>query len=74
MKNYGKWACEGQFDKARFLRQKTYIEQFGEEIKITCAGMGKQCYNHVTFDNFKIGLTVPRKFNFKACKRWGKIN
>lgn len=24
----GKWACEGQFDKARFLRQKTYIEQF----------------------------------------------
>lgn len=58
--NFGKWAVEGEFTKARFIRQKTYIEEIDGKIHITCAGMGKKCYDYVTFDNFKIGLTVPR--------------
>lgn len=35
---FGRWKCENRFDKARFVKQKTYIE-VGEEIKIRCAGM-----------------------------------
>ena len=34
-----KWAHENDFDKARFVRQKTYIEISGDDYIIKCAGM-----------------------------------
>lgn len=58
----GAWKHEFTFSKAVFLRQKTYMEKGREPhetceeyTKITCAGMPKTCYEHVSFDNFKLG-------------------
>ena len=67
----GAWKWEAKWNKAKFLRQKCYIENLTEdvmnpdaddyELKITVAGMPKSCYEHVTFHNFKIGATYSGK-------------
>lgn len=70
----GAWKYESKFNKAKFLRQKCYIENSTEDIdnkdpeyemKITVAGMPKSCYKHVTFNNFKIGATYKGKLQPK---------
>lgn len=61
----GKWAFEGFFEKARFIRAKCYIEGNKEEIKITCSGMPPRCYSQVNFENFRSGLTVGNKLIYK---------
>ena len=60
----GKWKHEATFSKARFIRQKCYIEEINNEIKITCAGMPSSCYNFVTWENFKTGFSCRWKINF----------
>ena len=63
----GKFKVEAIFRKAKFLRQKCYIEEMKvpheEEfkMKITVAGMPEECYSNVTFDNFKIGASYKGK-------------
>lgn len=66
----GAWKYESKFNRAKFLRQKCYIENSTEdvfnddpeyELKITVAGMPKGCYKNVTFKNFKIGATYTGK-------------
>lgn len=43
-KNFLSWKCEQTWDKAIFVRQKTYIEHdVNEGYIIKCAGMGKRC-------------------------------
>ena len=61
----GKWAHESSFTRAKFIRQKTYLEEIDGEIQITCAGLPQRCYNQVTWDNFKEGLKVDGKLSFK---------
>lgn len=61
----GAWDHEATFTRARFLRQKTYIEEINGEIHITCAGMPKNCYAHVTWDNFKEGSSFEGKLTPK---------
>ena len=68
----GAWAHESHFTKAKFIRQKTYIEEINGEINITCAGLPKRCYDQVTWDNFKEGLKVDGKLAFKHVK--GGVN
>lgn len=58
----GAWDYEFKFSKAKFLRQKCYMErgknpfkEGDEYTKITCAGMPDKCHENVNFDNFKIG-------------------
>ena len=68
----GAWAHESHFTKAKFIRQKTYIEEIDGEINITCAGLPKRCYDQVTWDNFKEGLKVDGKLAFKHVK--GGVN
>lgn len=60
----GAWKHEGTFTKARFIRQKCYVEEIGGNMQITCAGMPKMCYNQVNWKNFKTGLTVHGKLTF----------
>ena len=60
----------GTFERAKFIRQKCYIEQIEGKLKITCAGMPEDCYEYVNWDNFKTGLSVPRKINIQICQRW----
>lgn len=64
----GKWKHESTFSKARFVRQKTYIEMIDDKMEITCSGMPKTCYKHVTWDNFKTGFTCGGKLMYKHVK------
>ena len=64
----GKWKHESHFTRAKFIRQKTYLEEIDEEIQITCAGLPKNCYDQVTWDNFKEGLKVNGKLTFTHIK------
>ena len=61
----GAWDHEATFNRAKFLRQKCYIESIvkdgKEDIKVTCAGMPKSCHKYVTFENFKIGAQYEGK-------------
>lgn len=66
----GAWKFETKFNKGKFLRQKCYIENSTEdvynpepeyEMKVTVAGMPKECYQYVTFENFKIGASYKGK-------------
>lgn len=73
----GAWKWENKFIKAKFLRQKCYIELCSEdiknpepeyELKVTVAGMPKSCHEQVTFNNFKIGATYRGKLQPKIVK------
>lgn len=55
----GAWKKESVFTRARFLRQKSYMEEINGELKITCAGMPPACYPYVSWDNFHIGASYP---------------
>ena len=66
----GAWKFESKFNKAKFLRQKCYIENSTEdvlndnpkyELKVTVAGMPSYLHNQVTFNNFKIGASYYGK-------------
>lgn len=70
----GAWKWENKFIKAKFLRQKCYIELCSEditnpepdyELKVTVAGMPKSCHEQVNFNNFKIGATYQGKLQPK---------
>lgn len=56
----GAWKHESSFTRAKFIRQKCYIEQDAEdgEIHATIAGFPKKLGHLVNFDNFKIGFTT----------------
>lgn len=63
----GAWKHELTFDKARFIRAKTYMEHGTDpdkndyHWKITCAGMPAACHPNVTFENFHPGAQYPGK-------------
>lgn len=66
----GAWKWEGKFTKAKFLRQKCYIELCSEDVdnpdpeyslKVTVAGMPTSCHGEVNFRNFKIGASYGGK-------------
>lgn len=61
----GAWKNEGCYDRAKFIRQKCYIAEENGEIHITCAGMPKNCYDFVTWENFKTGFSCGGKLTFK---------
>lgn len=73
----GAWKFESKFNKGKFLRQKCYMENSTEdienpnpeyELKITVAGMPKECYPYVTFNNFKVGASYKGKKQPKMVK------
>jgi hypothetical protein len=83
-KKLGYWKHESTFKRAKFVKQKTYVEDiYAKEIEIEedgekktikvecepdeatttilnvkCAGMSERAKEHVTFENFSVGLTV----------------
>mgnify|MGYP003293295606 CR=1 FL=1 len=70
----GAWKYESKFNKAKFLRQKCYLENSTEdvynenpeyELKVTVSGMPKSCYPYVNFNNFKIGASYKGKLGPK---------
>ena len=69
----GAWKNEGFAKRAKFIRQKSYLEEIDGNIEITCAGMPKTCYEFVTWDNFKTGFTCGGKLTFKHLKGGVKL-
>lgn len=57
----GAWKHESTFTRARFVRQKTYIEEIDGKLNITCAGMPTRCYEGVTWNNFMPGSSYDGK-------------
>lgn len=77
----GAWKIESRFTRARFLRQKSYIEDWNAPdtwndperydpslLNITCAGMPQSCYQYVTWENFHEGATYAGKLQPKHVK------
>ena len=64
----GAWKHESHFTRAKFIRQKTYLEEIEGAIQITCAGLPQRCYDQVTWENFKEGLKVDGKLAFHHVK------
>ena len=76
----GAWKIESRFTRARFLRQKSYVEDWNppetwgtdkydkDLLNITCAGMPQQCYEYVTWENFHEGATFSGKLQPKHVK------
>lgn len=64
----GAWKHEATFKRARFLRQKSYIEEIDGSLKITCAGMPSQCYQYVTWDNFHPNANYKGKLRMSHVK------
>lgn len=67
----GAWKKEFVFSKGKYLRQKSYME-YGKEpdeeeeyLKITCAGLPKNCYDQVNFDTFNLGSVFHGKLSPK---------
>lgn len=70
----GYWKHESTFTKARFIRQKCYIEEIENQLKITCAGLPKNCYDNVNWENFVTGFKCNGKLTFSHIKGRCKIN
>ena len=55
-KELGYWAHESTFTRARFIRQKTYIEEIDGKFNVKCAGMPDSIKEKVNWDNFEKGF------------------
>ena len=62
-KKLGYWKHESTFKRARFIRQKTYIEEIylndektETKLNVKCAGMPDSVKKKVTWENFHVGF------------------
>lgn len=62
----GAWKHESTFEKARFIRAKSYIEVINGENKITCAGLTKDNISEISFDDFKLGFEFNKSLKAKS--------
>ena len=69
----GAWDCEAEFTRARFLRQKCYIEEIDGEIHATVAGMPKKLSHLITFENFNVGFTTEAFTDEEVGKKGRKL-
>ena len=69
----GAWDCEAEFTRARFLRQKCYIEEIDGEIHATVAGMPKKLSHLITFENFNVGFTTEAFTDEEIGKKGRKL-
>ena len=68
-KELGYWGLESQFARARFLRAKTYVEEYVDGyLNVRCAGLPDSLKEEVTFDNFLTGLQLQGKLMPKRYK------
>lgn len=57
----GAWKHESTFEKAKFIRAKSYVEVIDGKLCVTCAGLPAECYDQVTFDNFRENMIYHGK-------------
>lgn len=60
--DYGAWKLEARFVRAKYLRQKTYIEECANgKLLIAACGCPATSRNYITFDNFAMGASYKGK-------------
>ena len=64
----GYWKHESEFTKAKFIRQKCYIEEINEKLNVTVAGLPKNISSKVNFDNFNTDFSTDGKLSFRHTK------
>lgn len=68
-KSFGAWKCEGRFVRAKYLRQKTYIEEHPNgSLTIAACGCPDESRKYITFENFKIGASYKGKLMQRTVK------
>lgn len=68
-KRTGAWKKESKFLAAKFLRQKTYIEEdINGKLTITACGCPPETKKYITFANFEIGNKFPGKLRQQQMK------
>lgn len=57
---------KGKLYEKECTKTKRKIKDFKNwlSLEVTCAGMPKKCYKHVSFNNFEIGFTCDDKLTF----------
>jgi hypothetical protein len=55
-KKLGAWKHEATFERARFVRAKTYVETVDGEEEYTCAGMSQSLKDIMRWEDFKGGF------------------
>lgn len=73
--NLGAWKMEGTWSRAKFIRQKTYMEFMDDknEWEIKACGCPDDLKQYITEDNLEVGLKIPpdngvmddKKFKYK---------
>lgn len=53
----GQWDWESSFDRAKYLRQKTYIQEIDGELEVTCSGMTDEIKEKITWEEFEVGYS-----------------
>lgn len=61
----GHWKHEGNWDRAKFLRQKTYVERIDGKYEYKCAGMPDKIKEEIDYEDFKIGAEFYGKLTQK---------
>lgn len=54
----GAWKHECDWENAKFIRAKTYIEEIDGKLDVKCAGMPDNVKQVITKENFNIGFTT----------------
>lgn len=54
----GYWDLEAIYDRARYIKQKTYIYEKDGKLNVTGAGMSDRVKEKVTWENFRLGFTT----------------
>lgn len=54
----GAWAKEAEFTRAKYIRQKCYIEEVDGKVHVTVAGLPKYLAPIVNFENFTKGFST----------------
>lgn len=69
---YGCWKKEGTFVRAKYLRQKTYIEEHPDgKLTIAACGCPEESRQYITFDNFELGASFRGKL--RSAMRHGGV-
>jgi hypothetical protein len=64
----GAWKLENTFERARFLRAKTYMEVIDGKPHFTVAGLPESAKEGLTEDNFQVGVILDGKLQNKRVK------
>lgn len=70
----GFFKCEAEFNRARFIKQKCYIEELEDwSYKVVCAGLPKENFKFIEWKDFKLGYTTDKKLTYRRVRGGVKL-